>query len=234
MSRKSRPLKHEYSIGAREQAPFESDVDYLKALTRQANARMTRIENITDSRYTSMKKYAYRNAMYDIKHIEGEDATRFSADVPLTKTGAVNMQELHRRTNAVKRFLDAPSSTITGIKEVYEQRARTTNRRYGYEIGEDGKRHKNADWQNLTWEDMANYYDSEMHEQNDKKYGSKTEVRALGAIKRIANDKDKIQAAIDGNFKLSNNEGINKAAVEMLQNGLDPSRVYTSWENKAK
>lgn len=231
MARK-KTTKYEYSMGAREQSPFESDIDYLKALTRTANARMTRIEKLAgDPRYGSMIKYAYRNAQYDIKHIQGSDSSRFSADVPETKSGGLNQQELHRRINAVKRFLDAPSSTKTGIKEVYEHRAKTVNQRYGYEVGADGKRHKRKDWQNLTWEDMANYYQSDIAEQEDKGYGSKTEVRALGAIKRVSNDPKKIREAIAGNYKLSSNEAVNKAAVEMLKNGLDPEEVFGSRED---
>lgn len=220
--------KYEYKGGAREQSPFESDVDYYKALMRQANARMTRIENNTDPRYESMKKYAYRNAMYDIKQFSGNRKdNRFTADIPLTKAGTVNQNELHKRISAAKRFLDSPSSTKSGIRAVYEHRAKTVNQRYGYEIGEDGKRHRRKDWKNLTWEDMANYYDSDIAEQNDQRYGSKTEVRALGAIKRIANDPEKIKNAIAGNLKLSESDAINKAAVEMLRNGLDPGKVFT-------
>ena len=224
--------KYEYKGGAREQSPFESDIDYYKTLMRQANARMTRIENNTDPRFASMKKYAYRKAVYDIKGFEGaeEESRRFRADdIPLTKAGTVNKNELHKRISAAKRFLDSPSSTKTGIRAVYEHRAKTVNQRYGYEIGEDGKRHRRKDWQNLTWEDMANYYESDIAEQNDQQYGSKTEVRALGAIKRIANDPEKIKNAIAGNLKLSESDAVNKAAVEMLRNGLDPGEVFTDW-----
>ena len=91
--------------------------------------------------------------------------------------------------------------------------------------GEDGKRHRRKDWQNLTWEDMARYYEQDEATTSDQKYGSKTEVRALGAIKRIGNDPDKIREAIKGNLKLSNDDAVNKAAVYMLQNDMIPDRL---------
>ena len=173
-----------------------------------------------------MDKYAYRNAQYDIKKITGsESASRFDYNIPLTKSGEVNQTELQRRINSAKRFLESPSSTKTGLKSVYEHRARTTNQRYGWEIGEDGKRHRRKDWQNLTWEDMARYYEQDEATTSDQKYGSKTEVRALGAIKRIGNDPDKIREAIKGNLKLSNDDAVNKAAVYMLQNDMIPDRL---------
>lgn len=220
--------KYDYDMTVRDQMPFESDIDYYKALARQANARLTRIENAaSDPRYSNMSKYAYRNAQYDIHKITGSDAnTRFDYNIPETKAGEINKTELHRRLNAVQKFLESPSSTKTGLKAVYEKRAQTINQKYGYYTGADGKRHKRGDWKNLTWEDMAKYYESDIAQQEDKTFGSKTELRALGAIKRVSNDPDKIRKALEGNQVLSNDAAVNAAALKMLENGLDPSEIF--------
>lgn len=227
MARRRYTTKHDYNMDVREQTPFESDIDYYRSLARQANARMSRIENAAskgDQMAKNMLKYAYRSAQYDIHQIAGADtANRFSMDIKETKSGEINQRALHKSINAVKQFLEAPSSTKTGLKAVYEQRARTINQRYGYEIGPDGKRHRRKDWKNLTWQDMAKYYESDRAAKDDSGYGSSTEVRALGAIKRIANKPELIKQALKGNYKLSNNDAINKAANLMIQNGLDPA-----------
>lgn len=221
--------KYEYDMNVPEKNPFESDLDYYKALAKQANARMTRIEKIVasgDRDFRNMDKYAYRNAQYDIKKITGsESADRFDYNIPLTRKGEVNQVELQRRINSVKRFLESPTSTKTGLKSVYERRARTTNQRYGWEIGEDGKRHRRKDWQNLTWEDMARYYEQDESTVSDQKFGSKTEVRALGAIKRLASDPEKIREAIKGNLKISNDDAVNKTALYMMQHDMIPDQL---------
>ena len=221
--------KYDYNMRVPEQNPFESDMDYYRSLARMANNRMTRIENLVasgDKDFGNMDKYAYRNAQYDIRKISGSEAAgRYDYNIPLTKEGRVNKTELQRRINSAKRFLESPTSTKTGLRKVYEKRARTINQRYGWEIGADGKRHRRKDWQNLTWEDMARYYEQDESVMADQKYGSKTEVWALGAIKRISNDPDKIKEAIKGNLKLSNDEAVQKAAQYMLQNGMIPDKI---------
>lgn len=203
---------HSYSTGFRDQKAGESDEAYYRYLARLADQRLSRIENYSkQEHFRGMKEYAYKNAMYDIRHIRGEDVKRFGTALPANKDGSVNQTELHRRMNAVQKFLEAPSSTKSGLVEIYKNRADTINRRYG-----------NTGKGALSWEDLAKYYESERAEADKDLYGSKTVVRALGAVKRIANDPEKIKAAIAGDLRIAKDETVNQIALRMIENGLDP------------
>lgn len=226
MKKKKNERSYTYDMGVPEQNPFQSDIDYYRSLASMANGRMTRIEHLAernDPDFGNMIRYAYRNARYDIKKITGsETADRYDMKIPRNRKGEINQVELQRRIASIKRFLSSPTSLKSGLREVYQNRARTINKQFGWEIGPDGKRHRRKDWKNLTWEDMARYYEQDRTAIDDKKFGSITEVRALGAIKRISADPDKIREAIKGNLKLSNEEAVQKAAEYMLKNGMIP------------
>ena len=207
-----------YKTGVPEFNPFEykDESAYYKKLAKMADQRLAKLEEISlqdRSHYENILKFAYANAMEEIRHIRGQEYSRFGQALPKKKgSNEINEFELHRRIEAVKRFLESPTSTVSGIKKVYQQRAKTINERYDT---------------NFSWQDIANYYESARAENADQKYGSETEVRALGAIRRIADDPDKIQHAIDGHLKLTDNTIVNQVAIDLLQNGLDVEAVFS-------
>ena len=113
--------------------------------------------------------------MEDIQAELGPDATRFKAKVP--KTG--NVLTLQSRINDVLKFLNSPTSTISGIKKTYERRAMKVNQHYGLE---------------LTWQDMADFFENGVVEKAFSTFASDTAMKIMGKYYR---HKDEIQDIFD-------------------------------------
>lgn len=153
-----------------------------------------------------MRYYAYRNAQYDIKAM--------GADSHLFPSKAVeNEQILRGRINAVKHFIESPSSTREGVREVYKKRADTINAKSGME----GK---------LTWMDLARYYESDVAQKAGSGFGSETRLKAIAVLKKKARNPKTISKAIAGDVRLSDSMAVDAAAKAMLRNGLDPSEIF--------
>ena len=207
---RSKATAQKYNMVVPERNPFEeSELHYYKRLAKRADDRLRALEKLAqsgDPDYAGVLEYAYRNAIYETQHISG--TMRFSQNIPLTKEGEINRLELNRRTNAIKRFLESPTSTKQGITRIYKQRANTVNQKYGT---------------NFTWQELARFYEHEKAAKQNAEYGSDTVVRALGAIRRIANDPEKIREAAAGNIKVANDKKTNEVAIALLEDGLDLS-----------
>lgn len=203
----ARSVASKYGMTVREQRPGESDMAYYRSLAKQADQRLVRLERYSkEKNYEGIMEYAYAGAMYDIRSLSGDpSARRFNQMPAKTKSGAINMRNLQARINAVKKFLESPTSTKQGITKVYKQRARTINNKYGT---------------NFTWQEMAAYYSNERNKALDSEYGSKTMVRVLGAMRRLGDDPEKIQRAIDGDIKISSDGIVNEIAKNLLSQGL--------------
>ena len=206
-----KPRKYEYSAHAPEQRPGESLEKYYNRLAGETSRRMTNLEKAANKpEFENVLKYAYHDMMYEIRHYSGDPyAERFrSGDLPLNvsgpRKGEINLQEARNRINAMKKFLEAPSSTVGGIREVYQKRAKALN---------DAARLKGAE--RLSWQDLAKYFESETAEISDATLNYTT-LRAMGAIRRIAKDADKIKEAAAGNRKLSDDKIVNQKAMELL------------------
>ena len=184
-----------YDMNVREQRAGESDLAYFRSLAKMADSRLKRLESYKDDEnFKGVLQYAYSNAMYDIRALTGDpEATRFNRVPAKNKDGSINQRSLHAKINAVKRFLESPTSTKTGVTKVYKQRADTVNRRYGT---------------NFSWQELAAYYSKASNEAFDNEYGSKTMVRVLGAMRRIGDDPERIAAAAAGDFKISDDEKV--------------------------
>lgn len=203
--------KYESKMPARREGePF---VNYYERMSRSANQRLRSLEKLaqTDDHFKGVLKYAYANAMYDIKHItKSADKNRFPISVPKSKDGELNIMEMHRRLSAVKRFWESPTSTKTGIKEVFQRRADTVNKRIAkgdYGTAMEG---------NLTWEDLARFYESDIADKIKSNYGSDTIIMALATIKNASRKPEQLQDAIDKNIKLSENQNVQKIIDDML------------------
>ena len=114
-----------------------------------ADRRMRRLEEYAgkEPAYANILKFAYDKAIWDIQAVRGEGAYRFAGGVP--KTG--NTLKMQSRINDVLKFLNSPTSTISGIKKVYGARAKTINEKYGMD---------------LTWENMADFFENDLLDRN--------------------------------------------------------------------
>ena len=195
-----------------------------------ADQKMRRLEKLsTQENYKGVLQYAYARAQRDIKEQTGKNKKkmRFSANIPTTLKGLASYSK------DVERFNRSESSTKQGITNIYKRRAETVNIKYGRVEGAKSlKAPKLAGWKDLTWQDLANYYEKEKNTKLDSKLGSSTQMKVLGRFKRLENkDKEQqakdIQAVIDGSKKLSDDE-IENTRIQMLaKSGLKPEDLFT-------
>lgn len=189
-----------------------------------ADQKMRRLEKLsTEENYKGVLQYAYARAQRDIKEQTGKDTKkmRFSANVPTTIKGLASYMK------DVERFNQSESSTKRGITNIYQRRANTVNQKYG----RDSKGKKIKGWQDLKWQDLANYYEKEKNTKLDSKMGSSTQMKVLGRYKRLENkDKEQqakdIQSVINGTLKLSDDEVENTKLQMLAKSGLKPEDLF--------
>lgn len=189
-----------------------------------ADQKMRRLEKLsTQEHYKGVLQYAYAKAQRDIKEHTGRDEKqmRFSANIPTTLKGLASYY------NDVKEFNKLESSTKRGITNIYQRRVDTVNKKYG----RDSKGNKIKGWKDLTWQDLANYYEKEKNTKLDSKLGSSTQMKVLGRFKRLENkDKEQqakdIQEVINGTKKLSDDEIENTRIRMLAESGLKPEDLF--------
>lgn len=160
-------IAQQYKTTVPEQKPGQSDVAYFKQLAKRADQRLVRLERLsTEKGFEGVKSYAYKSAINDIRQLTGNrDATRFNVALQKNKNGEVNKALLHAKINAVKRFLESPTSMKSTIVESYKKRADTLNERYGT---------------NFTWEQMGRFFESALYQKLSKIFGSDIILKIIG------------------------------------------------------
>lgn len=139
---------------------------FYRKLAKAADSRLIELERLQSKKgYKDVLQWAYKEAQYDIRGRFGENATRFDRKLP------DDIRKMKKTIKDVLRFLNAPTSTKTGIEEIYNKRVSTVNDKYGV---------------NVNWQTIGNLYTSAMYKKGDKKYGSKTTVKAIGVIQANA------------------------------------------------
>lgn len=140
-----------------------------------ADRRMRRLEEYAskDKKYANILKFAYDKAINDIEAEMGSGAHRFKAGA-LADGNILNMQS---RINDVLKFLNSPTSTISGVKKVYSQRAKVINEKYGLD---------------LTWEQMADFFENESVQEIIQNFASDTAMKIIGKYYRNKEEIEKI------------------------------------------
>lgn len=150
------------------QRPGESDAAYLKRLGKIADTRMARLRDLSNKPgFKSATDYAYKRAQYDLQTVFG-GANKFERTLKSTGNPYADMVNFNARVNALKNFIDDPTSTKSGI-ERYSRAANTINDKYGAYF---------------SWDDIANFYGREKNKILEKQVSSKTLLRAIGFVKR--------------------------------------------------
>lgn len=145
-------------------------------LAMRADRRLIAIEKNTDPSYNKMSAFAYNMARTMIKGQFGDytGKMRFDKKTQLKKNATaldkINYErQIKSQLKDVLRFLSAPTSSKMAIQNLYEKKARKLSRTL----------HTKVDW-----EDMAEYFESEVWE-NRKSYGpSDVVLRAMMIIKK--------------------------------------------------
>ena len=176
-----------------------------------ADRRMRRLEEYAgkDPAYANILKFAYDKAIWDIQAERGENAYRFAGGVP--KIG--NVLTIQSRINDVLKFLNSPTSTISGIKKVYGQRASAINEKYGMD---------------LSWENMADFFENDLVQATISDFASDTAMKMLGKFYR---NKDEILDI----FAMTKNKSDIKAFNSTLTNTkLTAKQMRYLFDNQGK
>ena len=164
---------------------YKSLLREYRKLAKKADQRLVRLEKIAGQKnFKHIKDWAYAKAMKAISHWSGKDAARFNTKPPATA------KSLRTKISDIKDFLGSVTSTKSGTISMYKRRADTLNKNHGT---------------NFKWEDIGDFFESASYEKNEKEYGSRTYVMAIGEIQ---NNEDAILEAIeahrDVNLKIEN------------------------------
>lgn len=191
-----------------------------KKMAKAADQRLVRLEKYENEPYfKTATKWAYARAMDDIEKWATDEQKalktykpRFNTKVIMTAEGKPNRQQLIAKMNDIRTFLEAPTSTKTGITNVYKKRADSINSAYGTKF---------------TWQSMAKYYESAESEKADKEYGSKTVAKAIAVIQKKGKDKVKeIQEAND-KIVIADDSQLEKVVNKLLtDNEFDIDKLF--------
>ena len=155
--------------------PGESVEQYYHRLADAADHRLIRLEAMAyEPDFEGVKKFAYARAMKDLEVWGGN---RFNTKMP----ESVNLR--NEKIADIIHFLQSPTSTKTGIVNVYKKRAETIKSKYGID---------------LNWQQMGRLMESFS---DDASGGSPTKIKALGVIKQI--DKMGVEKALKKNPNVS-------------------------------
>lgn len=180
---------------------IDAYVTYRKK-SKMADQRLVRLEALShEKHFHGVLEFSYKRAIRDIQSWGGNN--RFNTAPPTTLT------ELQAKISDVEAFLSKPTSKKSSILKIYKKRADTINKKYASDFGVK-----------FTWQDIANYYESESATKNDSQYGSKTMVRALAVLKGITLNKLKdIDDVNERIQRVSKNDVVNATVKELLENG---------------
>lgn len=170
LKQKKQATTSNYKMTAPAQKPNESNYAYAQRLAKMADTRLRRLEKLaeSDESYKNATKWAYAGAMHDIESLYGGGKT-FQRRAKKTKAGKYNEKQIQAQITAIKRFIESPTSTKSGITKTFKKRADTLNKKFGT---------------NFTWEDLGKFFQSGLADKMDLKYGSKTKMQAIGLIQQ--------------------------------------------------
>ena len=176
----------------------------LKKLSIEADKKLRKLEKLSQKKgYENVKEFAYRRAMKDIRYWSEGSKRSFKS---MMKTDNIN--SLQGQINAVKRFLDAPTSAKKSIDDLFKRRANSLNENYGT---------------NFEWQDLANVFDRADENVYYQK-GAKSYLKAVSYLK------DNEAEIMDDIFDLSmgekvirtGNKKVDKLIGEILEKeGID-------------
>lgn len=189
--------------------PGETDMQYYKRLAKVADQRLVRLEELAGQRegkagtpgYEKVTQYAYARAMRDLENYGG--GKRFNTKPPLKEDGTVDNTLLREKLADLRAFLTSVTSTKGGIEQVYKERAKTFNDKFGT---------------NFTWQDLADFYNSgdadKLGPNGDGGWGSSTVLKAIGMIQK---SKEKVSKEIEDNKKITQDTAVADVALKILK-----------------
>lgn len=151
-----------------------------RRVAKTADQRLVRLEQLSGQKgFKQVKQWAYKNAVTDaLEWGANVNKPRFNI-APPTNEGAngtladrINRTSIRAKINDMLNFIEKPTSTRSGIIDVYEKKAATLNEKYK-EYG-----------LNLNWSDVGTFFESALYKKLLKKYSSGTVIRAIATLKK--------------------------------------------------
>lgn len=139
-----------------------------RRVAKTADQRLVRLEQLSGQKgFKQVKQWAYKNAVTDaLEWGANVEKPRFNIKPPEKRTS------LRAKINDMLNFIEKPTSTRSGIIDVYEKKAATLNEKYK-EYG-----------LNLNWSDVGTFFESALYKKLHKKYSSGTVIRAIATLKK--------------------------------------------------
>lgn len=188
-------------MAKRKSKQYESLLREYRREAKKADQRLVRLERLSEQEhFKGVKQMAYARAQRDIKQWSGESATRFNTKAPET------VQGLKAKLQDIKFFLyESKTSRKSDIIKYYKERQQTVLEKYGL---------------NMSWQDAAKYYEQNINEKFDSKYGSQTALVAMAVIKK---NKKQIQNDITRakHVRMVEDKVVDRAVKDMLKNYSD-------------
>lgn len=173
----------------------------FRSLAKRADQRAVRLEKYAQRPgYEAITGFAYRVFQSSLKGFATEkQLAAYAEGVPLrANVVPKSNRQMRAKIGVLRQFLAAQSSTLqgvrqrnpytgeyeikAGIKEIYMKRAQTFKDRYGLDV---------------PWQKIGSVFESKAYQNLDKKYGSKTILKAIAQIRRNT-DKSVLNAIKSG------------------------------------
>ena len=143
---------------------YEDLEKVYRTVAKTADQRLVRLEQATkEENFRVADKWAYARAQRDIEQWSGPDATRFNTKPPSS------ISQLKAKIEDIKTFIEAPTSTKSGIKEVYKKKADTLNKKYGTKF---------------KWNEVGTFFESDLSKKMDKIMSSASKVKVIANLQR--------------------------------------------------
>lgn len=204
-------------IDAIEQRHNESTEQYFRRLAKQSDQRLVRLEKLENEEcFENVTKWAYANAMYEIKSMHGDNAKRFNVTPKRLVSGEFSEKNMKMQIAIMKKFLLSPTSQKSTIVKTYKNRTNTINKQYGT---------------NFTWQELANFFNTGIDKKLDLQYGSKVKMKAIGMIQRNQwktkeDIEESIRKASESNMKVKDSEVISMAKTLLEKHGDSITKFF--------
>lgn len=163
-------------------ASYDDLLKQYRKLAKRADQRLVRLKRYGDKK-PSILDWAYKKAMHDIKQYGGPEAQRFNIKPPAREA------ELKRKIADIENFLQMPTSTKAGIRNIEKKRVASVNKSL------------NTDFTVKEWEHL---HESGIYSKLIEKYGFYSATEALGTIDKNADEIEQMmKEAKEQNISLS-------------------------------
>lgn len=199
-------------------------LETYRLAAQAANKRLQRLERLSrQPGYENAKNWAYRSAMSDIHALRGEGARRFPSLPKKLPTDPAKLAELEvklrRSTKAIERFREMPTSTKSGIKRSYKNRAESFSKGAGVEF---------------TPDDLAGVFESGLWQMlRSAGFGSETTRRVIGEINDNREDLQKLRDQKRA-MRLSSESEYGDRLNEVLAGNRSAARILGKYLNSIK